>query len=64
MRKLISVPIAMCPDLADWLTKQAKIAGENRSSFVRRLIEREKDSGICERVKRLEEQVKELRRKP
>lgn len=63
MRKLISVPIAMSKDLADWLTRQAKASGDNRSSFVRRLIEREKDSAICERVQRLEEAVKELRRK-
>ena len=64
MRKLISVPIAMCPDLADWLTRQAKASGDNRSAYVRRLIEREKDSGICERVQRLEDMVNELRRKP
>lgn len=63
MRKLISVPIAMSKDLADWLTRQAKLAGDNRSSFVRRLIEREKDSAICQRIQRLEDWVRELRGK-
>lgn len=60
MRTLKSVPIAMTGQLADWLAREAKSAGASRSAYVRRLIERERDSGICERVAKIEEKLKAL----
>jgi len=59
MRTNISVPISMTPDLADWLTFASRFHG-SRSAFVRRLLEREQDSELSQRIESLEKKVKEL----
>ena len=49
----------MTPDLADWLTFASRLHG-SRSAFVRRLLEREQDSELSQRIESLEKKVKEL----
>ena len=47
----------MTPELADWVTKASKLYG-SRSAYVRRLIERERDNAISERIGGLEMRLK------
>jgi len=46
----------MTQELADWITKASKLYG-SRSAYVRRLIERERDCAMAERVEALEKKI-------
>lgn len=50
----------MKPDLRDWLDIEAARTGMNRSEYVRRLIERERDKQTSERIAALERRIAAL----
>ncbi|NBR91401.1 MAG: ribbon-helix-helix protein, CopG family [Rhodobacteraceae bacterium] len=62
-RKLQSVPVAMEPDLREWLDAEAARTGQNRSAYVRRLIEREREHQTSERIAALERRIATLEQK-
>ncbi len=62
-RKLQSVPIAMEPALLEWLDAEAARTGPNRSAYVRRLIEREREHHTSERIAALERRIANLEQK-
>ena len=62
-RKLQSVPVAMEPDLREWLDAESARIGMNRSEYVRRLIERERDKQTSERIAALERRIAILEQK-
>ena len=62
-RKLQSVPVAMKPDLREWLDAESARIGMNRSEYVRRLIERERDKQTSERIAALERRIAILEQK-
>ena len=52
----------MEPDLREWLDAEAARTGQNRSAYVRRLIEREREHQTSDRIAALERRIDELHR--
>lgn len=53
----------MEPDLREWLDAEAARTGTNRSAYVRRLIEREREQQTSERIAALERRIATLEQK-
>jgi hypothetical protein len=53
----------MEPDLRDWLDAEAARTGTNRSAYVRRLLEREREHQTSERIAALERRIANLEQK-
>jgi predicted DNA-binding protein len=62
-RKLQSVPVAMEPDLREWLDAEAARTNQSRSAYVRRLIEREREHQTSERIAALDRRIANLEQK-